>query len=240
MNRRGQMGFFIFILFMILAIAVVLVIIFISGRDEPLQQPELNITVNKTYYNITVSSNANTKIEYVLSNSTAILVNGMLFPNMIEDYKLGIEANTTVLLEGFSGEYYYNSTICNITYNKFPCRVNLKPKALDYVVTLYNDSVVIDPKGGIIQAPVLLCWIERANVLNVRMNLNITKTPLDQTKFVDFCYIIPDDIKIRKSYRIDVRKNEFNNVTDLLKVRVRDYEKSGYPNIGDKDAGVLI
>jgi len=240
MNKKGQLGLFIGIAFFILIIAVIFLIIFINGSDTPKYRPTDNITQNKTYWNITVSSNAEIKINYILENNTYVLVRGIMFPEIKENYVLGIENNTNVSLTGYSDEYYMNKTICTILREKQDCRVNLKPKALDYTITLTNTFVIIDPKNLTIQAPILICWTERSNVANVIMNFSETPVPFELKKEIDFCYKVDKDIKNTTIFPIVVHKNEFNNIQDLLLVSIIDYEKNGYSNIGMKQAGCLV
>jgi len=237
MSRRGQLGIIIFVLVMVLVLAVILLIIFLNGRDEPMR---LNTTENKTFYNITVRSNADTVASYELDNGSAVLVKGLLFPNTIERYDVGIEANTTVRLTAYGDDYYMNSSVCNITTDKFPCAVGLKKKALNYTVSLTPTSVVIEPYNLTIQSPTLICWSERSNVANVVMSLPYADVPPELKNSVDFCYAAEQDITSLTVLPIDVHKNPYNNVPDLLKVTVRDYEAKGHPNIGDVVAGIIV
>jgi len=238
MRERGQLGIIIFVLVMVLVLAVMLLIIFLGGRDEPMR---LNTTENKTYYNITVQSNADTEASYELDNGTAVLVKGLLFPDTIERYDEGIEANTTVRLTAYGDDYYLNVSVCNVTMNKYPCAVGLKKKALNYTVTLTPTSVVIEPNNLTIQSPILICWSEKASTVNVLMGLlPLSSVPKDLATTYDFCYVDNEDITSTTIFEIDVHKNPFVNTSDLLKVLVRDYEISGKKNIGDVTAGAIV
>jgi hypothetical protein len=240
-NNRGGVGIIIFLLFIVLIIAVIFLVIFLKGRDE-VKPVDLNVSVvNKTYFNVTLSSNAMSRISYILSNSSQVLVKGNMFASTEERF-YNVEANTSIILEGFSSEYYYNKTTCNVTRNMFNCKVGLKRKSLDYVLNFTNTSLMIDPVDGVLQSPILLCWSERENVANVVIDLPSVNVPVDKKKLVDFCYVIPKDIGVVVNYSIDIHFNPFYNSSEkkLLKVLVRDYEIYPYHNIGDKEAGVLV
>lgn len=241
MARRGQIGIIVFILVVVLAIAIILLIIFLNGKDEPRPVVE-NATVNKTYYNITVRVNASFLVSYQLENgSGAVLLKGQLFPNAIEEYNVGVEANTTVKLSAWSREYYWNQTVCNITENDYSCGVRLKQKALAYKISLSNSSLIIDPRNLTLQAPILICWSERANVANVVMSLPLQlKVPKDLKVTYDFCYVVVDDITKRKSWEVEIHKNPFLNTTNLLKLLIRDYEVDGHENIADRITEVWV
>lgn len=232
------MGIIIFILVMVLVIAVILLVIYLNGRDEPKPLVPENVSVNKTYYNITVATSAKLLVNYQLANDSTVLLKGLLFPNTQEEYKVGIEANTTVKLSAWSGDYYWNSVTCNITRNDFPCKVGLKLKALDYDVVLTNSSLVIDPKNKTIQGPVLICFSEKAHVTNVIVPLPMTATPTNLKKLVDFCYSVAGDLTRRVVYPVEIHYNEFVPEPNNLTVTVRDREQSGFSPIGDKQAWV--
>jgi hypothetical protein len=239
-KKKGQFAFIIFILCLVLLMVVVMVVILIKGKEEPIKQDTIPINVTKTYFNITIQSNARLQIFYTLSNETEVLVKGILFPDRIENYDRGIEANTSVILEGYSDEYYYGKKICKVTKNDFVCRVDLVAKAVGYTVFLSNESVVIEPFNLTLQSPVLVCFTERANVANVRVNLDLTATPDDLKSKVDFCYRIPFDVVNTTVVPIEIRRNPFVNDTDLLLVLVRDFERVGFKNVGDRGAGLLV
>ena len=238
-SSRGQVGIVIFILVVVLVIAIILLIIYLNGRDEPSPRVE-NSSLNKTFFNITVGTNAKLLVNYQLANDTTVLLKGLLFANTQEDYKVGVEANTTVKLSAWSGDYYWNQTTCNISKNNFPCRVGLKLKALDFTVVLTNSSLVIDPLNRTIQAPVLVCFRETAHFANVILSLPLqTRVPPDLKATFDFCYLVERDITRRVSYPIDIHYNPFVPEPSSLSVLVRDSEQTGFARIGDKNASVF-
>lgn len=240
-NKNGSLGIFIVILFFFLIIAVIFLFIFLNGNDSEKYRPIENNTQNITYWNITISTNANSKVNYILSNQTNFLVKGMIFPNIKELYEKGIENNTNITLLGYSEAYYMNITTCTILKNKQDCRINMKEKALDYDITLTPDYVIIDPKNKTIQAPIKICWKEKFNVQNVIMNLTEIATPKELKKEIDFCYVEKNDISKFKIYSINIKKSEVSpNETMILRVFLIDFEEMGYENIGMKDAGILI
>lgn len=240
LSGKGVAGILIFVLFIVLVVAVLMLFIFLHGKDEP-YRPPVNVSVNKTYFNITIGSNALYPVSYIVSNASGLMLKGTLYPSLIEEFSKPIEANTTVLLEAFGDRYYYNKTVCNVTRNKQLCRVLLKEKAVDYDLILSKDSVEFKVHRGVIQAPVMICWIEKANVQNVLMNLSlIVQVPAELRAKVDFCYIYPYDIRKDLVLPIVVRKNEFNNVQDVLSILVQDYEVKPYIPIGFREAGVIV
>lgn len=239
MSRRGQLGIVIFILVVVLILAIVLLIIFLNGKDEV--RPEQNATVNKTYYNISVAVNASSLVTYELANDTDVLLRGQLFPDAVEEYRVGVEANTTVKLSAWSENYYWNSSTCNITYNDFPCRVGLKQKAVGYEVNLSRSALVIDPKNLTLQGPVLICWSEHGGRFrNVLMVLPPTQKPQDLARCHDFCFVVQKDITRRMEYLVDIHFNDLVPEPNNLSVLVRDFEIQGKQNVGDRNASIWV
>lgn len=234
---KGGVVVWVFLLFVLLAVAVIMLVIFLHGKSEP-ELVLLNVSGNVSYFNITVSSNALSSVDYVLYNDSALLVSGVLFPNFFEEFH-GVPENSSVNLSGWSGEYYFNSTSCNITRNKMDCRLGLKLKANDYLLSLSSSDVVVDAGNGSIQSPII-CFDEETNVVNVLMDLSYAPIPQEWVKQVDFCYSVGHDITGRMVFPIVVKKNPFRNETDVLKILVLDYEVTGHNAIGNRSAGVLV
>jgi hypothetical protein len=237
MRKKGGVVVWVFLVFVCLAVAVIMLVIFLHGRSEPVVVP-LNVSGNITYFNITVSSNALSNINYVLFNDSALLVSGVLFPRFFEEFH-GVPENSSVNLSGWSNEYYFNATACNITRNKMDCRVGLKLKALDYSLSLSSSELVVDAGNASVQLPII-CWDEETNVVNVLMDLPNAPVPTNLSKVVDFCYFVGHDITGRVIFPIIIRKNIFRNESDILRVIVRDAEIMGKNNIGDKSVGVIV
>jgi hypothetical protein len=72
------------------------------------------------------------------------------------------------------------------------------------------------------------------------MSLPSAPVPADLKKNADFCYKVEQDIRGRRVFNADVHKNPFVNDTRILFVTVRDFEKQGFSNVGDRQAGVLV
>jgi hypothetical protein len=241
MDRRCGVGLIIFLLFLLLVIVVIFLMIFLNGRDEPKLIDVINVTVNKTYFNVTLSSNAVSKISYVLSNDSHILLKGSMFSD-VEERFYNVENSTNITLEGFSDAYYYNFTKCNVTRNMQKCKVNLKAKSLNYSVVLTNESVTIDPQGKVVQSPILLCFSWGESISNVILDLEQVSVPSDYVKLLDLCYKYDEDISSSVVFPLMIHRNEFYNSSELklLKVSVFDFEKSPYSSIGLKESGVLV
>ena len=239
-NRRGGIGFVIAMLLIVCVVVIVGVFVYINGNDEKVKPAELNTSMNVSLFNVSVGSNALLEIKFSLRNSTDVLANGLLFPNAIEFYRGGVPNQSLVWLSAWSGEYYWNESVCNITRNDFPCRVSLKRKSLGYTVDFNGSDLVVDLNGtGVLQSPII-CVTEKPNVLNAILQLNITPTPANLKKDVDYCYVVGRDIRSRTVFYVDVHKNSFYNVTLPLVFMVRDYERSGFANVGDKSAGANV
>ena len=240
-DKVGGLGFAIFLVLCLLAIVVVVLFVFLYGKPE-VKKVDVNVSANVSFFNITVSSNALDKVSYELTNVSYVLVDGLLFPSLVEEFKGGVAENSSVFLSAWGDLYYFNKTECNVSKEMFGCVVNQKRKAARYTVNLSRSELVIDTHGdGVVQSPVKVCFTERSNVANVLMDLPSASKPLGFEKLVDFCYSIDSDISGVIYLPIDVHKNEFNNVTDLLKVLVFDFENTDYGSaIGVREAAVLV
>jgi hypothetical protein len=239
-NSRGVVGLVIFVLFVLLAVVVLLLVIYLRGRDEPAVVSENVSLVNITFFNFTVETNADSVVHYGVFNESGLLQQGVLFFGAVERVDGLVVENHSVVVKAFGEGYYFNQTLCNVTYDGFVCRVGLKPKAHGVIIDVYSDALIVDPKGGVLQAPIMFCWQEKANVQNILMNLSLIEIPLELKKNYDFCYQYNEDIVNKTSLLIDIHKNVFNNVTDVLTVLVRDVERDGYVGVGDRTAVVLI
>jgi hypothetical protein len=239
-NKRGGIGFVIVILLLVLAVVVIGVVVYVGGNKEPVKPTELNTTMNVSMFNITVSANALLKVDYSLRNSTNYLLNGLLFPNAIEFYGGGVPNQSLVWLSAWSDDYYWNESVCNVTRNDFPCRVGLKRKSLNYTIVFNGSDIVVDTNGtGVLQSPIL-CVIEHANVLNAIISLNSSPVPVDLVKHVDYCYSVGEDIRNVSVFHVDVHKNPFFNVSLPLAFTLRDFERSGFHNVGDKSSEAVV
>ena len=240
MNRRGGLGMIIFIACIVLLVAIILLVILLHGKEEPKKLAPSNVTVNKTFYNMTIGSNALTNVFYVLQNSSNVLVQGTLFPNALEGYNGGVPANTTVKLSAWSDKYYYYQVTCNITKEKFPCQIGLKEKALNYSLNLTTTALTIEPYEKIIQAPITVCFTESQNIANVLVSLPDVQKPQDLRWVTDLCFLIKQDIVTRMVYPLTLHLNQIYNSSGNLSVLVRDHEQDGYANIGDKNATAVV
>jgi hypothetical protein len=241
-SRRGGVGFVIFLLLLVCVLAVVFVVIYIAGNEEPVRPEGLNASLNVSLLNVSVGSNALSKVGFVLRNETHVFVKGDLFAFALEFFRGGVSNQSFVWLSASSSEYYWNESVCNISYNNFPCRVGLKKKALGYQVFFNGSVLVIDTNesGAVLQAPILFCVTEQANVINVLMDLSTVPVPSDLRKGVDFCYKFEYDIRGRVLFGVDVHKNPFLNDTRVLVFTIRDFEKNGFFNVGDRSVGCLV
>lgn len=237
MSKRGGVGLFFVIVLFLVAIFVLVVFLFnLYSKPDPL--PVNETLVNKTYFNISLKSDNVLMVDYVLFYNGSDKVRGVLFPGMREEYNYGIENGTNVTFKVFGDKYYFRETQCNITYERQICVLNATLKAFDYEVGINSSDVFFTLKNGLIQRP-MICFIETPRFLNVEMDLEEVSKPYDLVKKVDFCYRA-DDINSSTSFAINIKFNEFITQPGLLKVLVRDSEKIGFSNIGDKQAGIII
>jgi hypothetical protein len=238
MNRRGGVGFLVFILLLVLLVVVVFVIIFLKGVDEP---EVVSVNVTGVLFNVSILSDADGRVDYVLRNESGVLLRGGLFPDVLEFYRGGVLNGSLVWLSASSDNFYWNEVVCNVSFENFPCNVSLKRKALGYSVVFNGSELVVDTNevGAVLQNPII-CISEKANVQNVILNLDTVPVPSDLKKSYDFCYKVGQDIIGRRVFSVDVHKNEFYNVSDVLVVLVRDYEKSSFQNIGDRQTGIIV
>lgn len=237
-DRRGGVGLVVFVLLCLCLIVVVFVVILIKGNDEVRVPSGENVSV--VFFNVSVGSNAVGRVDYVLRNESSVFVRGSLFSGVLEFYRGGVPNGSNVYLSAWSDSYYWNEVVCNVSFNDFPCNVSLKLKASNYSVGFNGSVLVLDTGGfGVLQSP-LICVSERANVKNVILNLNSAPVPVDLKKSFDFCYKIERDVIGRREFLVDVHKNEFYNVSDVLVFLVRDYEKDSFKNVGDERVGLIV
>ena len=277
-NRRGQVGVWIFIAFLVLFIAVVLLFIFLHGK-EPVKPVSTLNSSNVTYFNVSVvlvNVSGSVPISYTLSNITwdvrggfdgehcidvsnlyvqgyvsngsdsdsgcplvgkwikgNKLVQGLVFPDKLEFYRGGVVANSTIILEGYSDFYYWNSTICNISRELYPCKLSLLKKANDYTLSLTKTLLMINVSDGILQKPVV-CFAYNYALATIVINLSSTPIPSDLHWKYDFCFNVSRDLSTRTTFPISLHYNPFYNASMNVSVLVRDYEISSYHNIGDR------
>ena len=220
-----------------IVIAILLILVYVNVTEKPAPKFNTSSNVNITYFSIMLESNADTKISYILSNSTQMLMRGTITKGIIEQYK-NIPENQTVNLTGYSENYYYNTTICNITENNQVCSILLKKKALNFTAVLTNESLFIKTDNQTIQNPTI-CFAWRTNVVNLNMNLFQIDKPFGYSQLVDKCFL-SDDINQDTNFTLDIIRNPHYNLTELLKVKIIDSEEKGYKNIGEKEFGVLL
>jgi hypothetical protein len=281
-NRRAQLGVWLFFAFIVLLIAVVLLFISLHGR-EPVKPVQVNVS-NVTLYNVSIvlSNVVGSPVSYVLSNITFDVrggfdgsscinvsnlyiqgyisngsdsmgcplvgkwikgkefVRGLVFPDKVEFYRRGVVANSTVLLEGFSDSYYFNSTICNISRELYPCKLSLLKKAVDYSVYFNRSLLTINISDGSIQKP-QICVAWNYCVSNVILNLSSINLPVDLLKnwSYDECFNVSHDLSNTTYFPVVIHRNEFVNCSYNISVLVRDFELKPYSPIGDRTA-VLI
>lgn len=161
---------------------------------------------------------------------------GLFFPDKFEFYRGGVAENSTVLLEGFSDLYYYNSSICNVSRELFPCKVSLLEKAVDYSVNFDKNNLLINVSDGFVQKPII-CVAYPFSVSNIYVgNLSSIPVPSDLHWRYDYCFNVSRDLSKFTSFKLDIHRQEFANFSVVLPVSflVRDFELSGYKNIGDR------
>lgn len=161
------------------------------------------------------------------------LVSGLFFPDKLEFYREGVIANSTVLLEGFSDDYYFNSTICNISRELFSCKLSLLKKANDYSLNLSKDLLTINVSDGSLQKPII-CEKHNFCVWNVLFNLSSINVPKDLHFFYDSCYNVSHDLSNTTRFPVVVHGSEFFNCSYNISVLVRDLEVESHSNIGDR------
>ena len=176
MNKVGGVGFLIFGLFVLLFVVVVLAVIFVKGKPEPLVDDSGNLSVNKTFFNITVGSDVLSKVSYSLGNESGVFFRGFLFPGSVEDYRGGVEANTSIVVSVWGDDYYLNRSSCNVTREGQECFVGVKRKASGVLVSLSDGGVTVISGVGVLQSP-LLCFWWKSNLVNVISNLSEVDVP---------------------------------------------------------------
>lgn len=165
----------------------------------------------------------------------SVYVKGLFFPDKLEFYRGGVPENSTVLLEGYSDYYYFNSTICNISRELFPCRLSLNRKAVDYSLNLNATSLVINITGGILQHPII-CVAYPYLISNMFLrNLTETDIPKNLHWQYDSCYVSKDISNIT-ILDIDIHRNPFSEyyISMPISVLCRDWEVEGYEPVGDR------
>lgn len=163
-----------------------------------------------------------------------VFVKGLIFSDKLEYYRGGIVANSTVLLEGFSNSYYFNSTICNVSKELYPCKLTLLKKANGYSINLSKTLLTINVSDGSIQKPII-CYKYSYCSSNIIMNL--TTIPIGNSSDLhwnwDLCYNVSRDLSTITRFPLSIHSNEFFNCSFNVSVLLRDYELSPYKNIGD-------
>jgi hypothetical protein len=162
-----------------------------------------------------------------------VFVKGLVFPDKLEFYRGGVVANSTVLLEGFSDLYYFNSTICNISRELYPCKLSLLKKANDFSINFTKTSLIINASDGTLQKPII-CFQHNYALSNIVTNLSSIKVPDDLHWKYDLCYNVTRDLKGLNKFPISLHYNEFFNTSMNASVLVRDWELSPYKNLGDR------
>lgn len=282
LNRRAQLGVWLFFAFIVLIIAVSLLIIFLHGR-EPVPPVQVNVT-NVTFFNVSIvlTNVVGSPVSYTLTNYSfdvrggydgascinisnlyvqgymlngsdsmgcplvgkwirgKTFINGLVFPDKVEFYRGGIVANSTVLLESFSDSYYFNSTICNVSRELFPCKLSLLKKANDYTVYFNSSLLTINISDGFIQKPII-CEKHNFCVWNVVVN-NLTSIPIPKDLHdnwsQDVCFNVSRDLSNTTMFPLSIHGSEFFNCSWNVSVLVRDYELLPYSPIGDRVAEI--
>ena len=161
---------------------------------------------------------------------------GLFFPDKFEFYRGGVAENSTILLEAWSDLYYYNSSICNISKELYPCKLSLLEKAVDYSVNFNASSLIINISDGYVQKPII-CTAFSYNVANVYVgNLSGVDVPKNFHWIEDECYAVGYDLSNTTFFSLDFRRHEFSNFSVVLPLSfvVRDFEIDGKSNIGDR------
>lgn len=166
-----------------------------------------------------------------------VLVKGLFFPDKLEFYRGGVLENSTVLLEGFSDVFYFNSTVCNVSYELYSCRLGLMRKASDYTVW-FNDSVlIVNITDGTIQKP-QICFAWNYPLSNILVNLTPSSISADLHWKVDSCFDFGRDLSNLTVVPLTFHYNPFFNASVNVSVIVRDWEFPQYKNVGDRYAQI--
>lgn len=163
----------------------------------------------------------------------SVFVKGLFFPDKLEFYRGGVPENSTVLLEGFSDLYYFNSTVCNISRELYPCVLSLNRKAVDYNLSASRSLLTINVTDGILQKPVI-CFAYNYALSNIVVNLSSINVPQDCHWQYDFCFDVGHDLSGVYRVPLEFHYNEFYNVPVNVSVLVRDFEVAGYKPVGDR------
>ena len=160
---------------------------------------------------------------------------GLFFPDKFEFYRGGVAENSTILLEAWSDLYYYNSTICNVSFELYPCKISLLRKAVDYSVNFSKDSLTINISDGYLQKP-KICFAYNYALSNIYINLSPSSIDKDLHWKTDYCFDVGRDLSNNTKFPIVFHYNEFFNASLNASVIVRDWELSPYRSIGDRYA----
>ena len=166
-----------------------------------------------------------------------VLVKGLFFPDSLEFFRGGVLENSTVLLEGFSDSYYFNSTVCNVSSELFSCRLGLMEKASDFSVS-FNDSVlIVNITDGTLQKP-KMCFAWNYALSNILVNLTASSIPVDLHWKYDSCFDFGRDLSNITFVPLTFHYNPFFNVSVNVSVLIRDFERPSYRNVGDRYAQI--
>lgn len=229
MNRKGNFGVILLVVFLLLAL-VVFVVFQVYSKPEPVL---VNSSYNFSYFNVFLSSNALSRVDYVVDVNGSVS-RAFLLPGT-DDRLSGVRENSTVLLSVFSSEYYFNSSSCFIVSNNSKCRVFVDRKALEFVPVLRRDSLLFVNVSGVVQSP-LVCFAFSNSVLDVRLSRGVlVDKPSDLSRFYDLCYRL-DSVYSDSIFSITMYSNPVVSSVQNVSVLVRDFERVGFGNIGDRVA----
>lgn len=226
--KRGNVGLILFVIFLLCAI-VTFVVFAIFSDPEPVVP--VNVSVNISYFDVLLSSNALSSVDYfVLFNGSSR--SGVLLPG-VSDKVFSVPNGSTLVFSSWSDLYYFNSSECMILSNNSRCGVVLDRKALGYNVSFDGSNLYFfGVDGGVVQRP-MVCFGWSSAVLDVRLNASFVRVPSDLFRFFDVCYQL-DSVIYNMSFPVRVFSNPVDSGVVSVDVLVRDSEVYDRKIIGDR------